>query len=121
MSDALVPSELGSFRLIEELGRGGMGRVYLAEGEAGRVAIKVLRPELVERPGLLARFQREAEAGEQVRHPNVVRTLGFDFQMTGDIPLCFLVMGAAVLHGDAVSTERRDSRQNRLGFNGRHR
>lgn len=58
------------------LGRGGMGNVYrgLDTLASQPVAIKVLKPELVQHsPDIVARFQREGEALRQLNHPNIVR------------------------------------------------
>jgi hypothetical protein len=65
---------LGGYRLLRELGRGGMGVVYLAEQESlgRRVALKVLRPHLTLEPRHLDRFRREARAAARLRHPHVV-------------------------------------------------
>lgn len=71
-------SVIGSrYRLIELLGVGGMGQVYLAENMAigMPVAIKVLKPELMADPVFQTRFQREARAIASINHPNVVRFL----------------------------------------------
>ncbi len=74
---------LGPYRLLAELGAGGMGSVYLAEVVAPvpdlepgtKVAVKVVHPRLLESPEVVRRFLREAEVGRAVRHPGVVRTL----------------------------------------------
>ncbi|TAH38257.1 MAG: serine/threonine protein kinase [Planctomycetota bacterium] len=65
---------LGDFRLLRQLGRGGMGEVWEAEQLSlrRRVALKLLRPEQVALPQRLARFRREAEAGARLRHPHIV-------------------------------------------------
>lgn len=65
---------LGGFRLVSELGRGGMGVVYLAEQlNLGRkVALKVIAPQLSEDPAFTARFEREARLAASIDHPNVV-------------------------------------------------
>src|SRR3954463_12511124 len=67
-------SHLGDFRLERELGRGGMGIVYLAEEtNLGRwVALKVIAPDLAGDPEFRARFGREARIAAWLDHPNVV-------------------------------------------------
>lgn len=69
----------GRYRLVSRLGKGGMGEVWEAvqEGLGRRVAVKVLLPELVHEPELLARFQREAQAAASLGHPNIVQTTDF--------------------------------------------
>ncbi|MDT9687359.1 protein kinase [Streptomyces sp. P9(2023)] len=59
--------------LLRELGRGGMGAVYLARHEAtGReVALKVMLPKVAANPDARARFLREAEITRALRHPNI--------------------------------------------------
>ena len=71
---ARSPTRLGPFRLLRELGAGGMGIVYLAEEEGlGRtVALKLIRPEHLFFPGSRERFQREIEAVARLQHPNIV-------------------------------------------------
>ena len=66
------------YTLLEVLGTGGMGRLFLAEdGDAGeRVALKVLSERYQDDAGMLARLQLEARAGQRLNHPNVVRTYG---------------------------------------------
>jgi serine/threonine protein kinase len=80
-----LPDELighvvaGRYRVLERLGQGGMGTVYLAEHEAieKKVALKVLRPEYSAKPDLVTRFQREAISASRIKHPNVLDV--FDF------------------------------------------
>jgi WD40 repeat protein len=69
-----VPAALGPFRIVREVGRGGMGVVYEAVQEplGRRVALKVLPPEYARRPGFRARFQREAAAAARLHHTNIV-------------------------------------------------
>ncbi len=64
----------GRYSLERELGRGGMGIVYLARDVSldRPVAIKLLPPELAERPGLRERFLREARTAAGLSHPNIV-------------------------------------------------
>ncbi|MEZ5964175.1 MAG: protein kinase [Planctomycetota bacterium] len=69
-----IPEVLGDFRLGTRLGGGGMGVVYLAEqlSVARRVALKLVRPELLLFPGARERFQREVEAVGRLQHPGIV-------------------------------------------------
>ncbi len=65
---------LGQYRILDELGRGGMGRVYRAEHRTmGRiVALKVLAPNVLQSGRALELFRREVRAIAQVVHPNIV-------------------------------------------------
>ncbi|MGO4751634.1 serine/threonine protein kinase, partial [Streptomyces sp. 2MCAF27] len=57
----------GPYRLVAELGRGGMGRVLLGVAPDGRlVAVKVVRSQFVEDDGFRTRFRREVEASRKV-------------------------------------------------------
>jgi serine/threonine-protein kinase len=69
-----VQSVLGHYRILEKLGAGGMGEVYLAEdSKLGRkIALKVLPPELAASPERLSRFEGEAKAVAALNHPNIV-------------------------------------------------
>ncbi len=65
--------------LLELIGQGGMGRVYLARDTRlnRRVALKILAPERINNPRAVARFQREARVGAQLQHENLVRVYDF--------------------------------------------
>jgi serine/threonine-protein kinase len=71
-------SRLGDFRILREVGRGGMGVVYEAEQESlgRRVALKVLGPNLLSDPKILERFHREARAAARLHHTNIVPVFG---------------------------------------------
>jgi serine/threonine protein kinase len=70
----------GKYRLLELLGIGGMGAVYLCEHQFMKrlVALKVLPVEKMEDPSALARFYREARAVAAMDHPNIVRAYDID-------------------------------------------
>ena len=65
---------LGDYRLIREIGRGGMGVVYEAEqlSLGRRVALKLLPTSQLHAPHVAARFQREAAAAASLNHTNIV-------------------------------------------------
>jgi serine/threonine-protein kinase len=71
---AARPARIGPYRVIELLGRGGMGSVYLAEREGGpfqqQVALKVLRTGLND-TDMAARFKSERQILADLRHPNI--------------------------------------------------
>jgi predicted Ser/Thr protein kinase len=71
---AAQPVSLGDFRILREVGRGGMGAVYEAEEKSlgRRVALKVLRFAAVSEPEAVTRFQREAETVAGLHHTNIV-------------------------------------------------
>jgi serine/threonine protein kinase len=61
------PPQVGKYRLLGELGSGGMGRVFLARSPGGRqVAVKVIRPDLAGDPDFRARFAREVATARKV-------------------------------------------------------
>lgn len=73
-----VDTQLGSYRLLKEIGRGGMGTVYLAERADGQfrkqVAVKMVRPGM-DTEFILARFRRERQVLGRLDHPNIGRLL----------------------------------------------
>lgn len=77
-ADTDLPDALGDFRLVREVGRGGMGVVYEAEQLSlrRRVAVKVLPFAAVMDPRHLQRFRNEALAAASLDHPHVVKVYG---------------------------------------------
>lgn len=69
----------GTYRLLHEISRGGMGVVYRAEDRSleRAVAIKMLRPDLAEDPVVVERFRREAAMLAHIQHPNLVQIHSF--------------------------------------------
>jgi serine/threonine protein kinase len=72
------PERVGEYRIVREIGRGGMGVVYEAEQEAlgRRVAIKLLPGHLLANEKLRSRFRREAQAAARLHHTNIVPVFG---------------------------------------------
>jgi eukaryotic-like serine/threonine-protein kinase len=80
----MIGTTVGSYRVLDKLGEGGMGEVYLADDERlhRRVALKVLPLEFVSDAGRVERFEREVRAVGALNHPNIL-TL-FDLGRFGD-------------------------------------
>jgi serine/threonine-protein kinase len=72
-----LPARIGPYKILESLGRGGMGEVFLAlEATFGRkVALKRIRPELQENQTIRRRFLREAKVASSLTHPSIVPIL----------------------------------------------
>ncbi|HTU22087.1 MAG TPA: protein kinase [Gemmataceae bacterium] len=84
-----LPPELAQhpkYRILRELGRGGMGVVYQAR-QAGmmerQVVIKVISRALIDQPAALERFLREVHAAAQLSHPNIVTA--YDAEKAGEL------------------------------------
>jgi serine/threonine-protein kinase len=71
---------IGGYRILDRLGEGGMGQVFLAErpGQQTRVAVKVLAAQLRSDPEARRRFLGEARAAAAINHPNVVHVFDTD-------------------------------------------
>lgn len=81
---------LGKYKLLERIGMGGMGQVFLAEHTSmrRRAALKVLPPDMAADEFARERFMREARAVGQLDHPNLVKA----FDVDSDQDVVFLVM-----------------------------
>jgi serine/threonine-protein kinase len=82
--------KIDKYVLIDIVGHGGMGRVYLAKDTRlnRQVALKVLSRERMSNPRAIARFRREAKVGAQLQHENLVRIYD-EGEANG---ICYLVM-----------------------------
>lgn len=110
-----IPQTIGPYRILRQLGEGGMGTVYLAEDAAGHeVALKVPSPAFLLEPTYVRRLYREALAAAQIDHPNIARIL--DVQQDGQ--KFYLVM--AYIEGqtlaEALDAGRRFTPDEALAF-----
>jgi serine/threonine protein kinase len=82
------------YRIEKELGKGGMGSVYLAThlGTGRPVAVKVITPQFMMDDEFVERFRREAKAAGRLHHPNVVNVTDFGFARVGGERIAYLVM-----------------------------
>ena len=78
----MKPEQLGPYKIVSKLGRGGMGTVYEAlnvqTGEPA--AVKLLNPHLADEEGFRERFGTEVETLKKLKHANIVRLLGYGIQ-----------------------------------------
>lgn len=97
------------FQVVREIGRGGMGVVFLARDIALHrlVAIKVLRAEFTASPEHRERFRREARMTARLNHPNIVpvHSFGEAGGDLGELPLVYIVM--KYVHGESLADRMR--------------
>ncbi|MDG2223330.1 MAG: tetratricopeptide repeat protein [Rubripirellula sp.] len=77
LNQSRSPSQIGPYKIVQSIGRGGMGQVYMAEQEKPirrRVAIKIIRTETPTKE-IIARFEAERQALAMMDHPNIARVL----------------------------------------------
>ena len=100
-----VGRTLGHYRIVEELGRGGMGVVYRAEDlQLGRqVALKALPPEVAGHQDRLARFRREARSLAALNHPNIVTLYAVE-ELEGQLLLAMELVKGKTL-GEIIPAE----------------
>lgn len=119
-----VPQTLGDFRILREIGRGGMGIVYEAEQRSlgRRVALKVVNPTSAGTANQLARFQREAEAAARLHHTNIVPVFGigednglhyFAMQLIEGVPLSDFI--ESTRSAQATPTQRQNESADHSG------
>jgi hypothetical protein len=108
---AAVPEQLGDYRIVREIGRGGMGVVYEAEQQAlgRRVALKVLDRPAAQESKVLARFRRESRTAAQLHHSNIVPV----FDVGQHDGLCYYAM--QFIRGQALDEVFRELQRLRSG------
>ncbi|MFL6232741.1 MAG: serine/threonine-protein kinase [Thermoanaerobaculia bacterium] len=75
----MVGRVVGSYRIVEKIGEGGMGAVYRAVDEMleREVAVKAIRPELAREPEIVERFRSEAKILARIHHPAIATIYSF--------------------------------------------
>ncbi|MCI0389598.1 MAG: serine/threonine protein kinase [Acidobacteria bacterium] len=73
-NESLIGRRIGPYRVISQLGRGGMGEVFLAEDTRleRKIALKMLPAAFTQNPDRVRRFEREAKAASALNHPNIL-------------------------------------------------
>jgi serine/threonine protein kinase len=86
----MIGREIGTYKILEKIGEGGMGVVYkgIDTGLDRLVAVKVLTPDLARNPELIERFRSEAKAQANLNHTNIATLYAF-MQIEGE---CLIVM-----------------------------
>lgn len=109
------PEQLGEYRLLREIGRGGMGVVYEARQEplGRRVALKVLPSQLLTNDKLRLRFRRESQAAGRLHHTNIVPVFGVGEQDG----VCFYIM--QLISGRSIDTLLADAQPQQPPFSPR--
>jgi hypothetical protein len=100
----MIGQLVGNYRIIELLGEGGMGAVYLAEhpGIGRKAAVKVLHPAYAAETEFVGRFFNEARAANATRHPGIVEI--FDF---GTLPSGASYIIMELLEGESLAARMR--------------
>jgi serine/threonine-protein kinase len=105
MPQAETPSLVGQvldrrYRLTRKLGEGGMGEVYAAEHVHidKKVAIKLLRPEIVSNKEAVTRFYQEARSSSSIGHRNIIAIDDFGELGDGRIYMCMELLNGAALN-----------------------
>src|ERR1043165_7065837 len=95
----MIGEVIGNYRLVAELGKGGMGMVYRAEHvQLGRpAALKMLLPQLSSDAAIVQRFFNEARAASAIDHPGIVEIYDFGTHSDGG---AYLVM--VLLRGEGL-------------------
>jgi predicted Ser/Thr protein kinase len=110
--EPLAPgASVGTYTIVRELGRGGMGRVYLAaDARLGRtVALKALAPHLMRDPSQRERLRREARAAASLTHPGICTVYALE-EIDGDLYIATEFVDGHTL-GEEIRSARRPSRE----------
>jgi serine/threonine protein kinase len=106
--DALAPgSVVGTYTIVREIGRGGMGRVYLAsDARLGRtVALKALAPHLLRDAAQRERLRREARAAASLTHPGICTVYALE-EVDGDLFIASEFVDGHTLREEIASARR---------------
>jgi tRNA A-37 threonylcarbamoyl transferase component Bud32 len=109
--DPLTPgTTIGTYTIVKELGRGGMGRVYLAtDARLGRqVAIKALAPHLTRDPRHRERLRREARAAAVLTHPGICAVYALE-EFENDLYIVTELIEGPTLRAEIASGQRPSS------------
>jgi hypothetical protein len=105
-------TQVGAYRIVQQIGEGGMGSVWLAEHTmlGRRAAVKLLHPSFTSRPEIVQRFFNEARAATSISDPGIVQVFDFGHHTDGQ---AYIVM--ELLEGEPL--DRRLQRQGKLAVN----
>jgi predicted Ser/Thr protein kinase len=103
-------ARVGSYTIVRELGRGGMGRVYLARDQRlGRtVALKALAPHLIRNAAHRERLRREARAAAALTHPGICTVYALE-EVDGDLYIATEFVDGRTMREEIASGERPSS------------
>lgn len=103
-------ASIGAYVVKREIGRGGMGRVYLAtDTRLGRdVALKVLPPHLVQEPAQRERLRREARAAAALNHPNICTVYALE-EIDDDVVIATEYVDGRTLRAEIEAAPARSS------------
>ena len=113
--EPLAPgTHVGRYTIVREIGRGGMGRVYLAtDARLGRtVALKALAPQLMRDPAQRERLRREARAAAGLTHPGICTVYALE-EIDGELFIASEFVDGHTLR-EEIASERRRRRATRL-------
>jgi len=104
----LIGQAVGNYRIVDQLGQGGMGVVYLAEHTmmGKKAAVKVLLPEYSDNKEVVGRFFNEAKAAARIRHPGIVNVFDFGYHESGGA-----YISMELLEGQSLAARLKEAEQ----------